>query len=98
MTDEREYPLPEWAIAELDGSCLPPGAQLPTKDGRRTGNAHVIEVIPGALGVPTLFRVLTDAGTEMKLTVNEVDELFHRPRWQSDVGDVERKFRSTSNW
>lgn len=35
--------LPEWAIGKAGGLYLI-GAQLPTRDGRRMGNAHIIDV------------------------------------------------------
>ena len=67
---------PPWAIRAAEG-FLQVGAQLSTRDGRKTGNAVIIgeqayrpsneqkrEVF--------LYAVLTDAGNTMRLTTEEV--------------------------
>lgn len=60
-------PLPEWAIARNWGYELVPGAQLMTKDGRRTGNAHILRQrqYPTAPGAPVhyVYDCITDAGS-----------------------------------
>ena len=62
-------PLPEWAIGRNWAYELQPGAQLMTKDGRVTGNAHVIRVKEGGIirdGNPDLlYDCITDAGSYM---------------------------------
>lgn len=84
--------LPPWAIGPAHGQLVV-GAQLPTRDGRRCGNAHIIEVVDGYLGMNRLvYTVLTDAGSRMRLTASEADELFHPPRYVCELSDVLRKF------
>lgn len=84
-------PLPSWAIASSTELVL--GSHLATRDGRKTGNAHVVNISPGPRGtVKLLYTVLTDAGNEMKLNAAEVRELFHDPQYVSDVTEVMRKF------
>jgi len=84
--------LPPWAIGLAHGQLVV-GAQLPTRDGRRCGNAHIIEVEDGYLGMNMLvYTVLTDAGGRMRLTASEADELFHPPRYVCELSEVLRKF------
>lgn len=84
--------LPPWAIGLAHGE-LAIGAQLPTRDGRRCGNAHIIEAVEGYLGMNKLiYIVLTDAGTRMRLSADEIGEFFHPPRYISSVMDVLNKF------
>lgn len=66
-------PLPEWAVRRATGDYFEQCAALPTRDGRRTGNATVISVDNG------VALVRTDAGNEMRLTQNELEELFWPP-------------------
>lgn len=71
-----DYPLPEWAISYAT-SYMEVGAALPTKDGRRTGNATIVSLENSPIG--QLAVVVTDAGNEMRLTELELAELFHPP-------------------
>jgi len=76
--NEFEEPLPEWATGHTtDYRAI--GAQLATRDGRRVGNAVVIECDRER----DRATVVTDAGSLMTLAHDELDELFHRPRWVS---------------
>jgi hypothetical protein len=86
--------LPHWAIGTTNGELVL-GAQLPTRDGRRCGNAHIVDITP-----PTdwsqgscIYTVLTDAGTQLKLTAAEIVRLYYQPRWVSDVNEVLHKFK-----
>lgn len=81
--------LPEWAIGFAEGK-LQLGAGLPTKDGRRTGNAHIIKITEHR-GEP-LYECLTDAGNIMHLVFSEVKELFYPPKYISSVEEVKTKF------
>lgn len=60
-------PLPEWAIGRNWDYSLQAGAQLMTKDGRVTGNAHVIRVreTPDDPHSTHLYDCITDAGSYM---------------------------------
>lgn len=81
--DQIDFPLPEWAIART--SLLTTiGAQLRTKDGRRCGNAVTVEFPIESHGL-ILAKVITDAGSEMLLTENELGELFYQPEYVMDI-------------
>lgn len=77
--------MPPWAIGVYKG-VLVPGLQLSTRDGRRMGNAVVIETHEHC----SLFKswevstVITDIGNKLELTTNELWELFHEPKWVMD--------------
>lgn len=84
MTTEKvNFLLPEWAVATTVHSTTI-GAQLRTKDGRRCGNAVTVDFPVEHRGL-ILAKVLTDAGTAMLLTENELDELFYKPEFVMDV-------------
>ena len=97
MTEEEmmEGPLPPWAIGRARGRLLI-GAQLPTRDGRRCGNAHIVDIIPAGNGEWQIdqdtYHLLTDAGSEMRMLASEVHEQFYSPVWVSNVKDIWRKF------
>lgn len=89
----EDYPIPHWAINNCDGTYVL-GAQLPTRDGRRCGNAHIIHIEPAIWDKSvSVHTVLTDAGNEMRLTADEINELFHPPKWISSVDDVINRFK-----
>lgn len=89
----EDYPIPDWAIGRCNGEYVL-GAQLPTRDGRRCGNAHIIHIEPARWDKTVLVHtVLTDAGSEMRLTANELNEAFYPPKWVSSVDDVIRRFK-----
>jgi hypothetical protein len=72
--------LPEWASQAItDGSYRHIRAALPTRDGRRTGNATVAGFIHKH--GHDLIVVITDAGNILRLTDNEIRELFYPPQW-----------------
>lgn len=98
MTEEElhaflDHPMmPSWAIRKSNGD-YEMGTQLPTKDGRKIGNAHIINIGPAFWNDQVLiYTCLTDAGTELRFVREELIELFHVPAWVSDVPDVLRKF------
>lgn len=85
---EDDLPLPEWAERQVAPdwlAYLQLHAQLCTRDGRKMGNAVVVEVkiLYGRLLTPAGYRitVLTDMGREIVLNRNEVMELFYPPRF-----------------
>lgn len=71
-----EEPLPEWAAELADDTRLQRMQQLYTRDGRRTGNATIAEIVYLHKYLEAQFIVATDAGNIMKMTYNEVCELF----------------------
>lgn len=93
MVKEWEMLLPSWALRHAKPGMLELGAQLPTKDGRRHGNGHIIEIKPGVLGSGRLYyTVLTDAGQRIVMNSTEIYSGFYPPRWITDVAEVLRKF------
>lgn len=85
--------VPGWATGTTNGELVL-GAQLSTRDGRRTGNAHIIGISPGRRGtVGFIYTVLTDAGNEMILLSSEIAEMFHPPHYVSDVAEVIKRFK-----
>lgn len=88
-------PLPEWAIGRNWDYSLVPGAQLCTKDGRRTGNAHIIKVVPpntvGKVDV-SLYHCLTDAGSAFVHSEQELLGQFTIGEWISDPVRVLKDF------
>ncbi|MBG6083192.1 hypothetical protein [Rubrivivax gelatinosus] len=73
-----EATKPEWASG-LTRDWTTTGAQLCTRDGRVCGNAVVTgcEQINGQ----TVYTVVTDAGTQLRLNEKELKSMFHQPRF-----------------
>ena len=94
--------LPDWAIARNWDYSLVPGAQLCTKDGRRTGNAHIIKLtlvhVPetanrhNPYGEHTVYECLTDAGSKFVFTEPELLEAFTIGDWISDPVRILKDF------
>lgn len=74
-------PLPQWAERHAFVGGLELGSQLPTRDGRRHGNAVVVDLIRAAPGSVEVcgFLVITDAGNEMTFTCAEIEDEFYPP-------------------
>lgn len=90
MVNEANTPLPPWATGEAHGDYTLVGAILPTKDGRRVGNAIVARSLGVFIGVQNdleVFLVVTDSGNGMKVTIREMADQFYPPRWVSRVWD-----------
>lgn len=83
MDAAESLPLPQWATGLANGEFVT-GAALPTKDGRRCGNAAITNIYPDA-EFTTIYEVLTDAGNHLSLTEAEVRELFHPPEYVMDL-------------
>lgn len=91
--EDSHGPLPEWAVARNFGYELLPGAQLCTKDGRRTGNAHIVSIeVKGykhladrnnPYGEVTVYNCLTDAGSHFAFTAEELETAFTIGDWLS---------------
>ena len=82
-------PIPDWAVDRNWDYSLVPGAQLCTRDGRRTGNAHIIRVFTKFIGSDvTLHECLTDAGSKCTYTESELLNQFTVGDWVSDPARV----------
>ena len=82
-TDENFWTdgLPYWAEKLSSGSYMEDGAQLSTRDGRRIGNAVII-LIYNHYGLKEEVAVcITDAGNVLRLTNNELKEIFYPPKY-----------------
>lgn len=89
---DRLIRAPEWAIGPANGELVL-GAMLPTRDGRRTGNAHIIAERPSALGPGrNLYLLITDAGNTFVMSADEIQEAYYTPQYYSDVQDIINKF------
>lgn len=89
---EVEARLPEWAVFRAHGALVE-GAQLPTKDGRLMGNAHIIKMVPALNAMPSLnYLVLTDAGNTFVMSELEIRDRFHPPEYVARVDEVVAKF------
>lgn len=91
MDNLFEEPLPEWAIRKSLGDYMEEGAQLRTRDGRRCGNAY-IDSIEQHASLGQIAIVVTDMGSVMRMTFNEVADYFYRPEYIMDVVEA-RKHR-----
>ena len=89
-------PIPDWAVERNWDYSLVPGAQLCTKDGRRTGNAHIITkgVMHSGNGeyIDNVYNCLTDAGSKFTFTEVELLEAFTIGDWISDPARVIHDF------
>ena len=74
---------PHWATG-LAKNNTDIGAQLCTKDGRKVGNAVVLAWPVEDHGVQ-VAEILTDAGTKLRMTPEELGELFHNPTFTMDT-------------
>lgn len=94
MTDDFDsYPLPDWALCENEHQVLVPGTQLATKDGRLTGNAHIICTRNAKWDSEVrIYECLTDAGNKITMTESELRNQFHIGPFISHVDDVLDKF------
>lgn len=68
--------LPEWAQRKADKDVLEGLQQLITKYPHKRGNATIIEIVYLLKHNEVQFIVGTDAGNIMKLTLNELYELY----------------------
>ncbi len=87
-----EVYLPSWAVAPANGQYTL-GTHLATKDGRRIGNAHIVEIRESKyiLGL-TIYMALTDAGNLVPFTAQELETVFHEPLYVSNLEEVKTKF------
>lgn len=77
-----EDPLPDWAEAKANGNYRHIHCALPTRDGRRTGNAVNAGTYKNATDQHgTIYNVITDAGNIIHCSENEMEELFYPPEF-----------------
>ena len=90
----EDYPIPEWAEKRSNGEYMEIGAQLATRDGRRTGNAYVDDIEQhDALG--QLAIVVTDMGNSFRMTIEELAEAFYPPAYVMRLVEVRERRRVT---
>lgn len=93
--------LPPWAECLAHGDYRIVGAMLPTRDGRKVGNATILKWETRAFDAepedgarsssPYLVAVLlTDAGNEVRMTERELMEQFWPPTWVRKVGHADQ--------
>lgn len=78
-------PLPLWASGLALGQLVL-AAQLPTKDGRRMGNAVIVAI------EDERYRVITDAGNELIMLESEVKEAFYPPQWIMKAEEIGKRY------
>ena len=76
-----EEPLPDWAIAKSDAFDLEIGLQLFTRDGSKVGNGVIIDMRFNIVRREPLFVVVTDAGSLMKLNLNELLSYYAKGKY-----------------
>lgn len=77
-------PLPPWASEHFQGE-LKRGVQLPTRDGRRFGNAVILA---RRFDTVDSYIIITDAMNVMTFTSNEIFEGFHTPQYVMSEEDL----------
>lgn len=100
--EQSAGPIPDWAVGRNFGYELVAGAQLCTKDGRRIGNAHIVQAITMTIheladrqnpfGEFPAYVCLTDAGCKFTMRENELLGYFNIGEWLSDPARVIRDF------
>lgn len=95
-------PIPDWAVDRNFGYELVAGAQLCTRDGRKTGNAHIVSIekkdFPhlahnqNPYGEITVYNCLTDAGSKFVFTEQELNTCFTIGDWISDPARIIKDF------
>lgn len=76
-----QEPKPDWASASAIPGTVEVKTVLNTRDGRRIGNAVVADVVYDVVTTEVNFLVATDAGNVLTLNPQEIQELFHEPKW-----------------
>ena len=85
ITDNYEEPLPEWASGLAHNDYTKIGACLPTRDGRKVGNATVVSKRQSAFIKEEVYVVVTDAGNRMTLEYAELEEFFYPPIYTTNT-------------
>lgn len=93
--------LPHWVYAKADG-VFQRNAALPTKDGRKIGNAFLARFEPGHQEDDEYALVVSDAGNITRMTNRELETHFHPPiflmkhplpihTWALELHDAEKE-------
>lgn len=82
-----DEPPPPWSMRQSSGEYLEVGAQLCTRDGRKSGNAVVISLAETADNGARIATVRTDMGNTMRLYLSELKEMFYPPRYVMNVAE-----------
>lgn len=80
---------PDWA-ERLAGEELEVNLQLCTRDGRQIGNAVIVCQVTESHG--TYWEIMTDIGSIVKMTDEEIDERFYRGLYIMKARDVEARY------
>lgn len=77
-----EQLLPEWAAKGCLGNpVIERMTQLCTRNGNIVGNATIFDIVYNAEINEAQFWIITDAKNVLKLSFNEMVELFHIPKY-----------------
>lgn len=100
--EDSHGPIPEWAIARNFGLELTLGAQLFTKNGRRSGNGwlvNIMDVIKAEIadknnpyGEIEVYTVLTEDGSYMRMTKQELEAQFEVGDWICTLDRIASEF------
>ena len=79
--------LPRWCTGLALGDYMQAGAQLSTRDGRKMGNATVMDTDLKTFsnGTAEYATVVTDAGNILTLNENELKRYFYPPVYLMSV-------------
>lgn len=72
--------LPDWAAKAAYNDYTALKAALPTRDGRRCGNAVNVGLTP-TFNPDFTYKIVTDAGNILKCTERELEQLFYPPKF-----------------
>lgn len=100
--EQSAGPIPDWAIARNFGYEIKEGTQLLTRDGRRMGNAYIVQHAMATMpeladrnnpyGEIPVFHCLTDAGSKFTMMEKELLGQFHIGDWLCDPARIIRDF------
>lgn len=100
--EDSHGPIPESATARNFGLELTLGAQLFTKNGSRSGNGWLVKIDTqgdmerstreNPYGAYTVYTVLTDAGSSMTMTEQELESQFEVGDWICTLDHIASEF------
>lgn len=91
-----DYSVPEWDFRKSDGNYMEVGAQLCTRDGRRIGNARVVEIdnsdwALGHFNPGPLVTVVSDFDSRFEFNEAELKSYFYPPKFVMKVEEGIKK-------